>query len=509
MNIRITILISCAAICLSTLLSCQHKPYPVPSPAEIDSFGNYPPEVGRIIVKKCADGCHEPASAADNASLSLDTWEHMFNGANNGAVVIPYSPEFSSLMYFINTDSSRGSVVAPTMPYNKNPPYNRPPLTDDEYNTIKDWIAKGAPDKDGNIPFASSPATRQKIYMTMQGCNLVGVIDAEKKVIMRYINVKGTVGDYSPHTVRISPDGQYAYVCFSADGQTLVKINTNTDEIEARLPLNFTPAGAGYSWNAFHISPTGDSIAVTNLSSGPAGKIMMVDTKSPQYSYPLAEELQNPHGITSNRSFDTFYVTSQYSNAIYRIWAGGKEAFSIDGNPVKFSLDSSQPAPNPHEILLSPDGSKLFITCQGTDEVRVLDAHTLTLIKTIHVGKHPQEMSISRKMPYLFVSCMYDQNYNGNKFSGSVYIIDYETMNKVGVMEGRFSQPHGVGIDDINNVIYVGNRNVNPGGPAPHHTSNCGGRNGYYQTFDLFTLEPIGIKNEITPDPYGCDVRFK
>lgn len=493
-----------AAIWMS---SCKHEPFPAPS-SNVDSFGNFPPEIGRIFVKKCAEGCHDPANKEVNNNLAMDTWEHLFEGGNNGAVVVPYSPQYSSLMYFINTDSSRGVVVGPTMPYNKNPPYNRPPLSDEEYNTIRDWIAKGAPDKNGNIPFASNAAARQKIYMTMQGCGLVGVIDAKSKLIMRYIKVTGSIDDYSPHTVRFDDAGKYAYVCFSSNGQTLVKIDATTDQVVSRIPLNMGGSNYGYSWNAFHVS--GNKIAVTNLSSGSSGKIMIVDSDNPNDTYPFREGMQYPHGITSNASFDTFYVTAQYSNAIYRVWARGYEEISIDGYPVHFNADTTMPSPNPHEIAMSPDGSKLFITCQGTNEVRILDPHTNAILGAIPVGRYPQEMAFSKKLPLLFVTCMEDGSIFGPPSKGSIYIIDYNTNARVGIIEGKFAQPHGIAVDDINGLIFFANRNVDPNGIAPHHTSDCGnGRNGFYQPFDLFTRQSAGVKNEATPDPYGCDVRFK
>lgn len=498
-------------------VACQHKPFPVTPGTEVDSFGNYPPEIGRIFIKKCADGCHEPAHAIDNNNLSMDTWEHLFDGGSNGAVVVPYTPDFSSLMYFINTDPSRGLSLEPHMPYNKNPPYNRPPLSDSEYYTIRNWIAKGAPDKNGNIAFSTNAETRQKAYITMQGCNLLGVVDAEKKVIMRYLKIGQPDRDFSPHTVRVDPRGEYAYVCFSSNGQTLLKVNTTTDKEEGRIQLN--PGGfgtPGYAWNAFHISDDGKQIAITNFASGNGGKLVLVNTEN-MTALQILEGLKYPHGIASNADFSIFYVTAQYSNAIYKVKydkASGDvdtQHISLDGLPISFSTDTTKPAPNPHEILMSPDGSRLFVTCQGTNAVVVLDTKTDGIIQTIPVGQFPQEMAISQKLNHLFVTCMEAQSKEGLPFRGLVYEIDLSPPHAiVDVLSRKFAQPHGIAVDDINGVLYVGNRNATASGPAPHHTSDCGGgRNGFFQAFDLYTLEPVSVKNELTPDPYGLDIRRK
>ncbi|NDC40448.1 MAG: hypothetical protein EBZ77_02700, partial [Chitinophagia bacterium] len=71
--------------------------------------GNFPAAVSSIFTNKCATaGCHNAASYTNAANLRLDTWEHLFEGSNNGAVVVPYSIDNSPLLYYINTDSSRG-----------------------------------------------------------------------------------------------------------------------------------------------------------------------------------------------------------------------------------------------------------------------------------------------------------------------------------------------------------------------------------------------------------------
>ena len=187
------------------ILSCKHE-RPQPSPQQP---GGYPEAIAKIVETRCAvSGCHNNASYQNAGGLLLDTWEHMFQGGNNGAVVIPYNSANSSLLYFINTHPEYGPVASPTMPLNETP------LTEDEYLLIKNWIETGAADINGNIPFATDASTRQKIYLTMQGCDMVAVIDAQTKVVMRYIEVGKTPAIENPHCVRVSSDGRFAYVSF-------------------------------------------------------------------------------------------------------------------------------------------------------------------------------------------------------------------------------------------------------------------------------------------------------
>ena len=135
----------------------------------------YPESVENIIVQKCANaGCHNTESKDGAAGLDLSTWDKLFEGGRNGPGVIPYRPDFSTLLYYTNTDSTQGLSLLPKMPY------NAPPLSTVEYEILVNWIQDGAPHKDGRIKFADNP-TRRKFYVSNQGCDVVTVFDCETR----------------------------------------------------------------------------------------------------------------------------------------------------------------------------------------------------------------------------------------------------------------------------------------------------------------------------------------
>lgn len=478
------------------------KPKKTNPPASSD-YGKFPDAVGRIIVDKCAtSGCHNAASYQNCAGLLMDTWEHVFLGSGNGAVVVPYSTDYSPLLYFVNTNAAHGTVATPTMPY------NAAPLSDAEYNTLKEWIANGAPDKDGNIAFSSSDDTRQKIYLTQQGCDLVAVIDAQSELTMRYIGV-GTNASLieSPHCLRVSGDGKSAYVSFLA-GTAIQKIDTRTDKITGAIDL-----GAG-SWNIVYVAP-GDSMAVTTDWTAD-GRVVFADTRTlvtlPGLTGSGSGLFVYPHGIASNAAADTFYITAQYGNLVYKYqpYEPYYKKVSINGNPPVATNNSDNSSPNPHEILMTPEHDRYFLTCQGTSEVRVMDAHGDAVLKAIPVGAVPQEMAISPARHLLFVTCMEDAANPQPGRKGSVYAIDYNTYEVVKVLYGDFYQPHGIAVDEKDGKIFIASTNANPGGPAPHHATACGGRAGWYTVYSLNTLAPIGSKrHQVAVMPYSADVRFR
>lgn len=498
---------SLLALCIAcfAIVSCKHNP-PVKPPDTAD--GNYPPEVAKIIVNKCATaGCHNAASYEGAGGLRLDTWDHLFDGGNNGAVVVAYDTTYSSLLYFINTDSSAGLVAQPTMPQTGNP------LSKDEYNTIRHWIAIGAPDKNGNIPFASNSGTRQKIYVTMQACDMIGVIDAEKRVMMRYIHVGTLPSPEIAHCIRTSADGQYAYVSFTG-GNTFQKIETATDKVVDNITLPTNPRPG--TWNVFNISPDGTKALISDWS--PDGRLVLVDLITKKIKqYGPGANFNYPHGIASNPTFDTFYIVEQYGNAMCVMDIDGfKDLKSLDSNTPVALPDSGAGQLNPHEIVMAPDYSRYFVTCQKSGDLRVMRRSDNKLLKVIPLGSVPQEIAISKKFNYIFVSCMEDQPHVSGSvtFRGTVYVIKFDTVNDqydvVKVITGNFSSIHGLTVDDKSNTLFFASRNVNTDGPAPHHTSNCGGKNGYYNAYDITTFLPAPDRRyEVLPDPYSMDVRFK
>ncbi|WP_276133309.1 fatty acid cis/trans isomerase [Polluticoccus soli] len=486
-------LIVFGASCLLFIAACKHK-YPVPrkNPVSIDTttYGGFPDEVGKIVRSKCVDGCHD--AVAHLSDLRLDTWDNLFYGGAHGASVVPYSTAYSLLLHYINTNPANGPVATPGMPY------ELPPLSDEEYNTIKEWIAKGAPDRNGRIAFADNPDSRQKIYVTQQ-CDQLAVIDAERMVVMRYIPIGKTPGvAENPHCVRVSEDGRFAFVSFRS-GTFLQKIDTRIDSVVDEVDLG------DVNWEILLPSPDGDSVMVSNMSGGYTS-IVDVVAKS-RIKIPQGGD---PHGLAALLGFDKFFIAIQTGNKVKKISLRNptvNKEYTLDGRPP-----SAVPSYDSHEIILSPDNDKVFITCQGVDSLAVADT-SMNILKKIKLGNYPQEMAISKKHNYLFVSCMNDPSPKATaqvEYKGSVYVFNYRTFEQVAKIEWAFMDVHGISVDDRNDKLYVFSRNIGLKGPAPHHIYGCGDKNGFFHVYDMANFtEPLQGKRELLTNPYSTDVRFK
>jgi len=498
MRFRISLALLCVCTMAGIFVACKHKPTVAPD-------GGYPPEVANLIITRCAiSGCHNQSSYTACDNLLLDTWDHMFQGDNSGAVVVPYRPEYSTLLYFVNTDSSLGPVFQPLMPYQAKAPI----LSHAEYQVLADWISKGAPNKDGAIPFADEASTRQKIYCTNQdgqtGIDLMAVIDAKSMVIMRYLTMgsNATVVE-SGHCVKFSDDGSNAYVGFY-NSSVVQKFNSTTDQIIGSTDM---PKNAG--WSIICLDSPNSRMLISNWTNDGVVASVFTNPMSVDLSNTYGA-LQYPHGIVANKSFDTFFVVSQFGNTVYKLSDPGSLAInlSLDGNMA--TQIAGAHTPDPHDVIMTPDYSKYFVSCQNTDEVRVMDAHADTLIKVIPVGTFPQEFALSLRpsSPYIFVTCMQDSTGStarGTK--GSVYVINYQDMSIKTVWYGDFFQPHAITVDDRDGLVYVFSTNANG---LPQHHAVKGQKDGWYSVYDLNTLTPVSTRRyEMKTNPYSAATRFK
>ncbi len=486
---RILLLSFNMLVVLSLFLSCRRD-----VPAQLEESG-FPNEVGKILLTNCATkGCHDATSKDASGGLNLESWTELFKGGSGGAVVIPFRYEFSTLHYYTNTYDDLGLALNPTMPLNGTP------LSREEILTLRDWIESGAPDRNGKIAFEDNQ-DGGKYFISNQGCDEVAVFDQATDLCMRYVKVGKYPNIETPHMLKVSPDGHFFYVVFSVGNGALnylQKFSAMNQQLVGEVNL-----GAG-SWNTFTISADGKrGYAMDwNANGGPVDVNLQSMTVIANYQGMLID----PHGSALNGS--TFYMTMQAGNGIYKADTSDLTNYSMVSLDPPAPADPGSNSLRIHEISFSPDGSKYFVTCQSPSNsgVRIFQTSNDSLLAIIPLGSYPSEMAVSTLMPYLFVTVMEDvTTFPGKR--GSVAVINYQTHQLItSIYTGH--QPHGIAISETQKKVYVANRNLDATGPAPHHSSVCGGRNGYLTVFDLNTLQMIpSLRTELSSDPYSVSTR--
>jgi len=120
--------------------------------------------------------------------------------------------------------------------------------------------------------------------------------------------------------------------------------------------------------------------------------------------------------------------------------------------PVKADERAASPLPlvyaSPLEVLLSPDGARLYVLCQQTEEVRVLDARTHATVRAIPVGRVPRGMALSAAGDRLFVT---------NSWDDTLSVIDTKSLTVIATWNVG-GEPSGVVEDRGGNQIFVANR---------------------------------------------------
>lgn len=466
------------------------------TPLQVASSG-FPDDVGKIFIQRCAtSGCHTTSSKAGAADLDLSAWDKMYSGTRGGTAVVPFRSDQSFLVNFVNTFADLGPQQLPVMPYDPENPGGKDLLTRDEVVLLKNWIDAGARNRNGELKFPDIPG-RKKFYVVNQACDIVAVFDAQSRVIMKYVDVGFNPSAIeSPHMVRISPDKKYWFVCFL--GSTKFQRFKTLDDSQA----GEVEIGIG-SWNTFVFSDDSKFAFVVDFSA--AGKVAVVNIETMTLVSTITDVIfTTPHGIAITPDQSMLYVTNNGGNNFYKINLLQNPPEMIE-RPIPGSTDAK-----PHEVWFSPDGSKFFMTCQGTNDVKIFNALNDQLITSIPVLAYPSEFAYSAATGLLFISC---QSGNG------VSVIDVNQLTHVkDIVNGAnglpaFAEPHGIAVDDASGLVFVASRNIpglSPGATPPHHTTNCGGQNGFISAINIATLEVSTEfkKHEVSADPYSLNFRY-
>ncbi len=103
---------------------------------------------------------------------------------------------------------------------------------------------------------------------------------------------------------------------------------------------------------------------------------------------------------------------------------------------------------SPIEMEFSSDGSLLYVVCQDSDEVRILDAASGKVLASIPVGHVPRGIAMSQDGKRLYVT---------NAWSDTVSIIDTANRQVIQTLPTGF-EPSGVVVDLAGGTLYVANR---------------------------------------------------
>ncbi|MFP5204960.1 MAG: beta-propeller fold lactonase family protein [Acidobacteriota bacterium] len=164
------------------------------------------------------------------------------------------------------------------------------------------------------------------------------------------------------------------------------------------------------------------------------------------------------------------------------------------GQPALPGDNVGQDYASPLEILPSPDGARFYVLCQGSDEVRVLDAGSYAPLATIRVGHLPRGIGLSAAGDRLYVT---------NTWDDTVSVIDTHSLKAISTWPVG-AEPSAVVADPTGAHVFVANRISSDIAVLDAHTGQeqdrlLAGRGSSY-----LTLSPDGrivYATHIYPDP--------
>lgn len=432
------------------LASCagERNEVVAPQSAPDSSFATLQP----LLREQCGgSSCHGGGAGGFAAGLDLTSHAGIMRGSIYGAVVTPGSAFMSPLLHTINrADTLLSPVSSVAMPA------GRTALRREQVDAFAGWIDAGATDAAGNPPFPE-PRPLGKVFFTSQAVDLVGVLDLETNLVIRYVTVGNrlpfSAPPQAPHNVQVDDQGRYYYATLIA-GNTLKKFDAATHRLLGQTGVGTSPAHVV-------VTPDGAKAYVTNFDQS-VGRVYVVETAGMTVRKVITAPplMRATHGARLSQDGRYLYVGSNGTDLLHVIdTAADSVVAHVPVAPGVPPIGSF--VHKPYQVAVRSDDRFIYTTLNGSGLVSVIrrDGDAFRLDTAVRVGASPLQCEASRDGRWLYVC---------NRGSGSVSVIDAQTNLPFTTIADVGRQPHGVDITDDSRLAYVTCENISAGEP-PHH----------------------------------------
>ena len=235
----------------------------------------------------------------------------------------------------------------------------------------------------------------------------VDIVDAGSLERVKTIHMKEAV-----HDLFISPDGKYV-IAGSATAQFATVINAQTLEPEWKIPFDAVPltmvierapdgsAGRLFSevkgFNGFVVSDFKTGKQLEKIEFPDTIKFAFAALKNKSTGKDVTPTEYNPtHGTDITPDGKTLWITSRGTNYVYVYSLPDLKLVGHVFLPSREVPGKTKPETgDPHWLVMTPDGSKVYICLARFNSVVVLDAKTLEQVAQIPVGAAPKMIHAS------------------------------------------------------------------------------------------------------------------
>ncbi len=389
----------------------------------------------------------------EDEGLRVDTWQHLIEGSEHGAVFIAYDAENSLLVEVAEHAAAEDRPGAPTP---------------EEIALVREWIEAGARNDASEAPYANATALA---YVANQNAASVSVIDMEHNLVIRTVDLTeyGFSENAKPHDVVVEPGGAHWYV--SLIGENVVLKFNRDNEIVGRAEFEVP--------GMLTLDPTSDRLFVGRSMSAvnPPNSIGIVNRED------MTAEIVDvfyprPHALAVKPDGSPVYSASLAENRIGVVNSRTQEVelMSLDG-PVHTLV----------QFDVAPDGQTMVAGVQLSGVVFFFDIGSgpvPTVTDTLTVGGQPWHPSYTPDGRYIYLP---------RKTANAVTVIDAEDHTVEAVIEGRgLAGPHGSAVRPDGRYVYVSSNNTAINTHMEHTGMEGEAMAGYTPRYDLPGNENTG-----------------
>ena len=205
------------------------------------------------------------------------------------------------------------------------------------------------------------------------GENNISIIDVAR---LRILGTIPSVGKLPGH-IRFSKDGRFAYITSQEDGQ-LVVIDTSNHQIIKRVPVGRLP---------HYILASPDGRYLWGVDTGERHVYVIDMTTNTRVT--TIDVGPKPQHIA-------FGVRGMFGPFAYVAVEDANEIVVIDARPGELKVvDRIAVGNKPSGVSASPEGGRVYVSLQGTDQMAVIDTGTHRVINRVPVGLKPVGIAVS------------------------------------------------------------------------------------------------------------------
>jgi YVTN family beta-propeller protein len=269
----------------------------------------------------------------------------------------------------------------------------------------------------------------------------------------------GTIGDLVTNLV-VSPDGRMVIALnsgFQPHGLNLFDIKTHQQTQQIELPSTWL----GMAW-----SSDGQRLYVSGGNR--SGYYNRADPVAPIYEFSYANgRLNEKPAAKFVETIDpklVWWSGVAYLPSRHWLYAANRGTGTGPSNVVVFDAKTYQIVTripievSPYQLVMAPDERHLFVSNWSSNSVSVIDTSTNQVIRTLQVGKNPNDMKLSAD-GRLFVACSNDN---------TVYVIDTHTLEVIEQLSTTLtphapegSTPDALAVDNEHKLLYIANADNN------------------------------------------------